>query len=86
MEHDAMHPPTPEPTRREPSEHHGEKCPFVRLMTPEVVAQIEAAIALVREAGRHDISGPLDAWLVRITRVSAAISEEGQCGPELYIG
>jgi len=55
-------------------------------MTPAVVAQIEAAIVLVREAGRHDLSDPLDAWLVRITRVSAAISEEGQCGPELYIG
>jgi len=86
MDDGPMHPPDPEQARPEEGGQHGPQCPFVRLMTPEVVAQIEAAIALVREAGRHDISGPLDAWLVRITRVSAAISEEGQCGPELYIG
>ncbi len=86
MDDDPMHPTDPEQARPEEGGHHGQQCPFVRLMTPEVVSQIEAAIAIAREAGRQDLSGPLDAWLVRITRVSAAIGAEGQCGPELYIG
>jgi len=81
MEHDALHGPPPEP-----GGHRGEQCPFVRLMTPEIVSQLEQAITLAREAGRRDVSAPLEAWLVRITRVTATISEGGQCGPELYIG
>jgi hypothetical protein len=40
----------------------------------------------VRDAGRHDLSDRLEAWLGRITRVTATISENGECGPELYLG
>lgn len=86
MDNDPMHPPSPEQARPESGGHHGQQCPFVRLLTPEVISQIEATIALAREAGRHDLSGPLDALLVRLTRVTASISEGAECGPELYIG
>ena len=86
MDNDSMRPPNPEQAWPGSGEHHGQQCPFVRLLTPEIVSQIEDAIALARDAGRHDISDHLDAWLVRITRVTATISEGGQCGPELYIG
>lgn len=76
----------PEQTRPEPGDHHGKVCPFVQLLTPETVSQIEAVIAFAREKGRSDLSGPLDAWLVRLMRVTASVSQGDECGPELYIG
>jgi hypothetical protein len=86
MDQGPISPQNSEQTLPKSAGHHGEQCPFVQLMTPEIMSHIEAAIALAREAGRHDLSAPLDAWLVRVMRVTATISEEGECGPELYIG
>jgi hypothetical protein len=86
MNADPLRPPNPEQARTDLSGHNGQQCPFVRLLTPEIVSQLEDAIALVRDTGRHDLSDRLDAWLVRVTRVSATIAETGECRPELYLG
>lgn len=86
MNDDLLRPPNPQQTRPDSSAHHGQQCPFVRLMTPEIVAQIEDAIAIARDAGRDDLSNRLDAWLVRVMRVTATISGGGECGSELYLG
>lgn len=86
MDDSALRPPSPQQTPPAAGNHHGQQCPFVRLMTPEIVSQIEEVIAIARDAGHRDLSNRLDAWLVRITRVTATISEGRECGPELYIG
>ena len=86
MSAEGPYPPNPEQTRTDLGGHNGQQCPFVRLLTPDIIAQLEDAIAFVRDAGRHDLSDRLDAWLVRVTRVSATVAETGECGPELYLG
>lgn len=68
------------------SGHHGQQCPFVNLVTPELVLQIEDAIEVARHAGRAELSDRLGAWLVRITRVVATVREGGDCGSELWLG
>jgi len=69
--------------------HDDHACPFVQLVTPEVVAQIEDAIAVARNAGCPELSDRLDAWLVRVTRVVETVRVSGECddcGSEIWLG